>query len=245
MHLNRSRLGPGGLLFPGLGLGLGLAVLIASGGAAAPADAAAKWEKDIAAFEAADRESPPGKGGVLFVGSSSVRLWKTLEEDFPDDRVLNRGFGGSQMSDLLAFVDRIILPYEPSVVLVYEGDNDLAANESPKAVVDEFAMLVDRVHEALPKTHLVFLSVKPSPKRARYLAWAAETNERIARFCATRREVSYVDLYWPLMGADGRPNPRFYDTDELHLNAEGYRVWAEIVRGHLAGIRAARGDDAR
>ncbi len=214
-----------------------LAVLLGVGCATAPRPAdAAKWEKDIRAFEAADRTNPPPSGATLFVGSSTIRLWKTLAQDFPDRPVLNRGFGGSQMSDLLAYMDRIVLPYAPRMILVYEGDNDLAGGRSPKEIADGFEEFARRVHRKLPRTHVAFVAIKPSISRERLMGAAAQANERIARFCASRKWLSYLDVFTPMLSEQGRPRPELFVSDNLHLNEQGYRLWVEIVRPHLATL---------
>ena len=202
--------------------------------AAEPAEeASSKWEKDIRAFEAADAKEPPEKGGTLFVGSSSIRMWKTLEEDFPDRRTINRGFGGSQMSDLLAFMDRIVLPYEPSVILVYEGDNDLANGKSPGTVLYQFKDFVRRVHAELPETHVVFIAVKPSVARKHLLEQVRETNRLIEDFAGRADRVSFIDVATPMLNPEGEPKAGLFTDDMLHLNADGYALWTSIVRSHL------------
>jgi lysophospholipase L1-like esterase len=124
-----------------------------------------QWEPDIQRFETADRTNPPHDGGFVFVGSSSIRMWQTLESDFPGLRVLNRGFGGSELSDVLQFADRIVVRYKPRVVIVYAGDNDLAAGKTPAQVFADFQSFVAIIHRELPETRVAFVSIKPSIAR--------------------------------------------------------------------------------
>lgn len=224
----------GRLLAPGI-----VAAAIAAcarGAAPAPAD---PWEADIAAFEAADRQQAPPPGGVVFVGSSSIRLWTTLAEDFPGVPVVNRGFGGSQMSDALRFADRIVLPYRPRMVVVYAGDNDLWAGETPEQVFDDFRSFVETVHEELPDTRVAFIAVKPSVARWRIEADVRRTNELVRDYAAREDRVDYIDIFTPMLGPDGRPRPELFVEDGLHLNARGYELWKAVVAPFLAADGAA------
>lgn len=124
--------------------------------------APSQWEPDIAQFEAQDRASPPRPGSIVFVGSSSIRMWATLDRDFPGVPVLNRGFGGSEAGDVGQFAERIVVPYKPPVVVFYAGDNDLAAGKTPAQVLDAFRSFVATMHRELPSTRVVFVSIKPS-----------------------------------------------------------------------------------
>jgi lysophospholipase L1-like esterase len=129
----------------------------------------ARWEKDIRAFEAADKTNPPPQGAVLFIGSSSIQFWTNLGRAFPGHKVLNRGFSGSQLSDSVAFVHRIVTPYKPKLVLLYAGDNDIASGKSPQRVLGDFKAFVGRIHAALPETRIAYIAIKPCPAREKYL----------------------------------------------------------------------------
>ncbi|HWB00599.1 MAG TPA: SGNH/GDSL hydrolase family protein, partial [Pirellulales bacterium] len=199
------------------------------------AGGANKWEKDIAAFEAADREHPPAPGGIVFIGSSSIRKW-ALDKSFPDLPVINRGFGGSHMADSVQFADRIVTPYKPRMVLVYAGDNDLAAGKTPEQVADDFKAFVAKVRPTLPDTRIVYLSVKPSPKRWSIVEKGREANKLIASWIAGSGDsrLMYVDVASCLLGDDGKPEPDDYVSDQLHLSDAGYARWAEVLRPILA-----------
>lgn len=202
------------------------------GMAAVPADSA-KWEKDIAAFEAADRLQAPPHQAILFLGSSSIRLWKTLTEDFADWQVINRGFGGSHVADSVAFVDRIVLPYQPRQIVFYAGDNDVAAGKSPKQVAKDFRAFAKKVRKDLPQCRISFIAIKPSPSRWNLHEKASEANQRIARWMKHRKRMDYIDVWTPMLGGDGQPQAALFVQDRLHLNAEGYRLWAGLVRPYL------------
>jgi lysophospholipase L1-like esterase len=201
------------------------------------ASTAEGWEKEIAEFEAADRVSPPQPGGVVFVGSSSIRLWPHLEADFPEASVLKRGFGGSKLSDVVQYAPRIVLPYHPRLIVLYEGDNDLAENKSPETVFREFQAFVALVHEALPETRIAFIAVKPSPARWARVAMIRTVNAWVRRYATTDPCVLYVDVFTPMLGPDGLPRRELFVADQLHLNARGYALWREllmpIVRAHV------------
>ena len=210
-------------------LPVGLAAVLEAGAA----DAQSRWEKDIQAFEASDRTNAPPSNAILFVGSSSIRLWKTLAEDFPDVPVINRGFGGSQVADSVAFVDRIVTPYRPRQVVLYAGDNDLAAGRTPEQIEADFRTFVRRVHERLPQCWITFIAIKPSPARASLLDAARAANARVREVTRAHPRLSFIDIFTPMLGVDGRPRPELFVADKLHLNAEGYRLWAQLTRPYL------------
>lgn len=207
-----------------------LAALAACGANGSPApEGTEQWEEEIRAFEEADRISPPEAGGVVFVGSSSIRLWETLEEDFPGVDVIKRGFGGSQMSDAVYFADRIVMPYEPRQVVVYAGDNDLWAEKTPERVLDDFQDLVTRIHRRLPETRVSFIAIKPSLARWSIIDRVREANRLVAEYAATDPRIDYIDIYTPMLASDGTPRAELLVEDELHLSPEGYEVWREAV----------------
>jgi len=125
-----------------------------------------KWEKEIKKFEESDRQNPPPKHPVVFIGSSSIQSWKSLADDFPGTKVVNRGFGGSELADSTFYVDRIVIPYRPKMVILYAGDNDLANGRTPQQVLEDYKAFVERVHRKLSTTKIAYISIKPSPARA-------------------------------------------------------------------------------
>src|ERR1051325_1408417 len=154
-----------------------------------------KWETEIKAFEAADKTNPPPNNAVLFVGSSSIRLWKTLERDFSEFKVVNRGFGGSQIADSVALAGRIILPYRPRMILLYAGDNDLAAGKLPEEVYTDFKAFVEKVQMTLPKARIGFISIKPSPSRWKLAKNIKAANRLIEAFCQKDERLAYIDVF--------------------------------------------------
>jgi lysophospholipase L1-like esterase len=193
-----------------------------------------KWDAAFAAFAADDVAHPHPAGGVLFVGSSSIRLWSNLEDQFKDlPVVIKRGFGGSQLSDCVKNLSRLVLRYRPHTVLVYAGDNDLAAGTAPQEVLHRFTAFVDGVHRELPQTRIVYISIKPSPSRIRLLSKIRETNTLIEDYADDADEVDYIDVFTPMLDASGQPRAELFRDDALHLNAQGYALWKRIIGPHV------------
>lgn len=196
-------------------------------------DPFARWEKTIQKFEQQDKTSPPPKGGILFVGSSSIRLWK-LDKSFPDLRATNRGFGGSEIADSTHFAWRIILKHKPKVVVLYAGDNDIAKKKTPERVSKDFTAFVATVHKELPKTKIAFLAIKPSIKRWNLVDKMKKANALIQAQCEKNPLLVYVDIFTPMLGKDGMPMKDLFAGDGLHLNEKGYQLWTKILRPHLS-----------
>jgi lysophospholipase L1-like esterase len=193
-----------------------------------------RWEKEIAACEQMDRTNPPPRGGLLFIGSSTIRLWKTLAQDFPDHRVINRGFGGSQIVDATHFAERVIFPYAPRMILLRAGGNDLWAGKSPEQVFADFQEFVKKVHARLPDTDIVFISLSPSIARWKQAEQEKALNGLVEDYVRGKAHLKYLETYPMVLGADGQPRPELFVADQLHFNAEGYRLLAERVRPCLA-----------
>ncbi len=192
-------------------------------------DPAGKWEKTIRQFEQWDSKNTFPSDAVLFVGSSSIRLWPT-RECFGEFAVLNRGFGGSQISDVNYFAERIVLRYEPRVIVFYAGDNDVAAGKSARRVFDDYKKFTKLVHVKLPGTRIIYVGIKPS--RSRWSLWPVmnEANMMIKDFSGKDGRLFYFDSATPLLDSDGKPNSAFFLKDQLHLNDKGYEVWTRLIR---------------
>lgn len=202
--------------------------------AALPARAQSdRWEEDIRGFEALDEADPPPKGAVLFVGSSSIRMWTTLADDFPSVPVINRGFGGSEIADAIHFADRIVLPYEPRMILLYAGDNDIANGKSARDVLADVQRFVELAHEPLPETRVAFIAIKPSIARWELVDEMEKANDLVREYAADNDRVEYIDIFTPMLAEDGRPRPELFLEDGLHLNAEGYALWREVLAPYL------------
>lgn len=193
----------------------------------------AKWEKEISAFEQSDRDNPPPKHGIVFVGSSSIKKWTTVAEDFPHHRVLNRGFGGSQMSDAAHFADRIVLPYEPRFIVVYSGGNDINAGKTAEQVFASFKEFVANVRAKQPDVPIAYISIAGNPKRWTQVEEVKKANALIEAFTKEQPGLKFIDVFHAMLGADDLPRPEIFVADRLHMNAEGYKLWTEIVGRYL------------
>jgi lysophospholipase L1-like esterase len=191
--------------------------------------AAGKWDKEFAAMEAQDKQSPPPKNGIVFVGSSSIRMWD-LKKSFPDLPAINRGFGGSQLIDSVENFERLVLPHQPKIVVLYAGDNDIAGKKTPQQVAADFAAFQTKLRTSLPETKLIFIGIKPSTARAKLLDKQREANELIHKLCLGDKLCTFLDLEKPMQGADGNVRSDLFLKDGLHLNDAGYKIWNELLQ---------------
>jgi lysophospholipase L1-like esterase len=191
-----------------------------------------RWEKEIAAFEAKDAAAPPPKDAVLFAGSSSIRLWN-LKKSFPDVAVINRGFGGSEIADSTHFAPRIIIKAQPRVIVFYAGDNDVANGKTAERVANDFKDFADLIHKELPKTKIVFISIKPSPARWKMVEEQRKANALIKAYCKKNDYLVYLDAATPMVGDDGKPRQELFGKDGLHMNDKGYELWASLLKPYL------------
>jgi lysophospholipase L1-like esterase len=193
-----------------------------------------RWEQEVAAFEAADRISPPPRGEIVFVGSSTIRLWD-LASSFPDLKTINRGIVSSEMSDAVRLVDRLVTPYAPRIVVVYAGDNDIMGVTSEQITIN-FERFVRAVHARLPATRILYIGIKPSLLRWSQVDRMRLANDAIERFCERDDRLGFVDFDHALLGWDEKPRPELYVEDGLHLNAAGYQILTALVRPYLAPL---------
>ena len=192
-----------------------------------------KWEKEIAAFEAMDHTNPPPKNGLVFIGSSTVRMWKTMAEDFPEQRVINRGFGGSEIVDSTYFAERVIFPYSPRMVLLRAGGNDLWGGKTAEQVFADYKDFVAKVQAKLPETEILFIALSPSIARWKQADKEKAVNSMIEEYTRGKPRLHYIETYDIVLGNDGQPRPELFIADKLHFNAEGYKLLAARVRPAL------------
>lgn len=190
----------------------------------------AKWQKQMAAFEEQDRANPPVQNVVLFLGSSSIRLWKTLAQDFPGVPVLNRGFGGSQIPDSIYYFDKLVTPSKPRMIVFFAGGNDINAGDTAEEVAANFRAFCAKVHNVLPKTRVLFISLPFVEKRWQHRAETALANTYVSAFCHSDPRLTYVDMNSVILTPEGKPRPEYYRADRLHMNADGYAVWTKVLR---------------
>lgn len=189
-----------------------------------------QYEPEIRAFEAADKTNPPPKNAVLFIGSSSIRKWTSAPAQFPEHKIINRGFGGSYLSDSVAFADRVVIPYRPKLIVLYAGDNDIAGGQTPEEVLRAFKAFAAKVRKGLPHTMIAFISIKPSPLREEFLDQNQQANRLIREFIGMDPRLIYLDVFTPMRTADGQTRGELFERDRLHLNEAGYKLWAGIVK---------------
>ena len=218
-------------LKPAIGVILSLVSLLPARGV--EAEGFEKWEKDIAAYEQADRTSPPPKGGLLFIGSSTIRLWKTLASDFPHHNVINRGFGGSQIADSTHFAERIVFPYAPRMILLRAGGNDIHAGKSPELVFSDFRAFVMKVREKLPDAEIAYIALSPSIARWDEKEKGEALNRMIREYAREIAGLKYIAAESISLGPEGKPRPELFVADKLHFSPEGYKLLAESVRPNL------------
>jgi lysophospholipase L1-like esterase len=192
------------------------------------------FHNDILAFRKHDSINPPSKGAILFIGSSSFTMWADLQKDFPGYRIINRGFGGSSLTDQIRFANDIIFPYQPKQIVIYCGENDLAGNDTVtgQTVYNRFRVLFTMIREKLPNVPILFVSLKPSPSRAHLFAKMKVANSLIREFLSKQRSTGFVDVY-SLMLVDGKPRTDIFLSDSLHMNPNGYAIWKKAIQPHL------------
>lgn len=170
---------------------------------------------------------------IIFTGSSSVRRWENIRDFFPGKNIINTGFGGSQMSDLLYYSDSVITKYRPVQVFIYEGDNDIFAGDKADNVIKETETLISKITSALPRLKIVIISVKPSPSRWALRDEYLKLNSMFKKISDENKNVSFVDVWQPLINKQGRPKGEVFISDSLHINSSGYEIWAGKIKRYL------------
>jgi len=200
------------------------------------------WKRAIRRFEESDTAHPPQPGVIVFTGSSSINFWKSLLHDMEALNVINRGFGGSQMAHVTYYATKIVLPYSPSAVVVYAGENDLARpwSKSPETILHDFEEFVDLVHRQLPTTWIYFLSVKPTPLRWKQWEKQRRTNQIVEDFCRAKPQMQFVDVTSAMLDSQGRPRRDLFNWDGLHPSTRCYALWTSILRPILMERFAAK-----
>lgn len=190
---------------------------------------------DIERFKKEDGANTPPANAVLFVGSSSIRKWSDVQTYFPRATIINRGFGGCELTDVIRYAKDIILPYHPRQIVIYAGENDLAYSDTTTAVTVLLRVitLFDIIRSAMPSVPVIYLSLKPSPSRKRLMPEMEDANKRIRNFLLSRKNAVFLDVYHKMLNADGKPIPGLYESDSLHMNASGYATWQKIIDPYL------------
>jgi len=188
-----------------------------------------KWEEKIQRYERLDKQNPPPDNIILFVGSSTIENWKTLKDDFVGQAVLNRGVSGTKTIDLYTYRDRLITPYNAKQIFIYEGDNDIGLHWSTDRIVEQFAALFSEIRKTKPHAEIIYISIKPSPRRLKDKIQIEEVNARIKQFLKQQSGTAYADVYSKMLDVHGDLVPAYYREDGLHLTAEGYTIWKDVI----------------
>lgn len=199
------------------------------------AQAPPRFEAEIRTFEFADSIEQPAKGQILLYGSSTMAMWNTFRQDLAGHPVVNRGFGGSEMSDAIYYFDRAVVPLAPSLILLYEGDNDITnGGKSPRRIFKDYKHFMKLVKRKLPGTRVAVYALRPSVARESTMPQQQKVNRFFKRYaCWHRKRASFIDVYKLLLTPNGKPNPEYLVEDKLHLNANGYELWARVTRDFL------------
>ena len=198
--------------------------------AASTVDGSKRWDARVDRYlNVRDKANPPATGGIVFTGSSSIDMWTTLAADFPEYKVVNRGIGGTWLADQLHIAPKLVYPLNPKTIVIYAGENDLKAGRSVEDVVTAFKNVREQIRSEEPQAHIVFLACKPSPSRLALLPAMRDANDQIAALCAKDPQCTFVDVFTPMLNDKGEPRAELFIKDNLHMNAEGYRLWKSIV----------------
>jgi len=187
--------------------------------------------EDIQAFKKQDSISFPPKNAILFVGSSSFTNWKDVQDYFPTHKIINRGFGGSSLPDVIRYANDIIFPYQPNQIVIYCGENDLAASDSvtAKMVYQRFVNLFKVIRRVIPEIPIAFISLKPSPSRWHLKDKMTAVNSRIKKYLGKKKKTDFINVFDKMLGEDGKPMKEIFLNDNLHMNAKGYAIWQKMI----------------
>ncbi|PKP29232.1 MAG: hypothetical protein CVU01_01010 [Bacteroidetes bacterium HGW-Bacteroidetes-18] len=190
------------------------------------------WQTEIDAFDKLNGDNPMQEG-ILFTGSSSIRMWKDPAKDFNNPKILNRGFGGSQVIDLIENFDQVILKYHPQKIVIYSGDNDVEAGKSAEIVFGDFCTLYGMIKANLPNAKVYYIAIKPSLNRWNKVIEMQKANILINEFLNSKPNASFVDIFSPMIGISGKPEKKWFIEDGLHLTDEGYKLWTKILAPYI------------
>jgi len=192
-----------------------------------------RFEEEIKKYIEEDISSYQKRDMIVFTGSSSVRFWATVNEDYPKHDIINRGFGGSMMSDLYYYREDLILKYKPKQVFIYEGDNDIANGKSTKEIMKDTKTLVKAIRKALPETNIVFISAKPSVARWNFKTEYEQFNAKLEKYANRKNNMEFVDVWKPMLLKNGEVDPSLFIEDNLHMNIAGYTIWKNTIEPFL------------
>lgn len=191
-----------------------------------------RFKKEVDSLVALNK-SLAKKNAIVFTGSSSIRLWKDLQTDFPKHDVLNLGFGGSEMADLLYFIDDLVIPFKPKQVFIYEGDNDISRGRTPEEILLVAESIVKKIRMSYPSAEIIFISPKPSIRRWSLKNQYEAFNKKLQDWINSQQGVRYADVWTPMLDRNGIVLQDIFVNDNLHLNEKGYDIWTSVLKGYL------------
>ena len=191
--------------------------------------------QEVNAFAVEDAKQSPPERAILMIGSSSFTYWKDVADYFPQHQFINRAFGGSSLTHQIAYIEKVVYPYRPKQIIIYCGENDIAASHAITAdtVLHRFKILHALIRAQMPDVPISFVSIKPSPVRAEFLPTVIASNKLIKQFCKRKKKTDFIDVFTPMIGKDGKPTEEIFLTDRLHMNAKGYQIWKEVITPYL------------
>lgn len=190
------------------------------------------WQAEIDALDKLNGNNPLQEG-ILFTGSSSIRMWKDPAKDFNNPKILNRGFGGSQIIDLIENFDQVILKYHPKKIVIYSGDNDVEAGKSAEIVYGDFCTLYGMIKAKLPNAEVYYIAIKPSINRWAKVIEMQKANTMINEYLNTKSNSAFVDIFSPMIDFTGKPSGKWFLEDGLHMTNEGYQLWIKILAPYI------------
>jgi len=189
-----------------------------------------RFKDEIDSYVQADKSNPPPEGCYLFIGSSSIRMWKSLQEDFIGYPVINRGFGGSHFSDAIYYFDDLVSAYNPSKIIIYEGDNDIASSKSPNKIMKDLKTLLGMIRDNIDHPEIAIISAKPSPRRWDLKDKYEKLNAKLKNLASENLDLTYIDVYTFMLNDKSRPEPELFLEDSLHMTGKGYKIWKEQIQ---------------
>ena len=212
-------------------------VWVATQARAQSPELAAKFERQVSEYQAADRATPPPRHAILFAGDSQFYRWKTIHEDLPGYTLINRGIDSFQFRDLIHYVDRLVIPYAPRLIVLHVGGNDVHNGRTPAQVLEDFRTFVQRVRAKQPGVRIIWSSITPGPGRWDEAPQRRETNRVMREYIATQPDLGYVDLWNAMLTPDGKPREDIWVEDGVHPNHAGYLIRVQLTRPFLAEPR--------
>ncbi|SFW64377.1 GDSL-type esterase/lipase family protein [Chitinophaga sancti] len=192
-----------------------------------------RFQEDVQTIKHYDQMYAPPANPILFVGSSSIRKWEDLERTFASYEVMNRGIGGAKVNDIIFYLDDIVFPYHPREIVLYVGENDIPDGVPADTVLARTKNLIAGIRAKLPETPITYISIKPSPSRDKYRQTVQESNTLIKEFLKTQHKITWVDVYTPMLTKEGNSRPEIFQSDMLHLNKDGYKIWKKLIQPTL------------